>query len=189
MTDKVSMALNAYEAGFVQRYHTHPRLARFGQTDGHHSFGVAALMINLHPAPSAELLKACITHDMGERFAGDLPAPVKRDNPELAEEHRALEALMLKRYFFDAYPDLSEHDEAWLKAVDMLECHMFLSLTIPEALAKPAWVNLRRAILYRFAVLRKTPTIPTPVINVAELMDLTMYREGFDEPTAKGDYQ
>lgn len=177
-------AINAYEAGYVQRYHTHPRFARFGQNDGHHSYGVAALMIVLHPHPSAELLRVCITHDQGERFAGDLAAPCKRDNPDLAKEHAALERLMLMKYFDRANPDLRDIDYNWLKMVDMLECYMFASLTIPEALDTHAWSQLGEAI-----EARAEACDPAPRLSVRDLMQTAKNRAGFKEAPDAGEYE
>lgn len=187
---KYRETLNMYEAGFVQRYHTHPVLARFGQTDGHHQFSVAALMLNIHPNPSRDLLIACLTHDVGERFACDLAAPVKRDNPELAEAHADLEESYRVNHFHNANPELNTTDHFWLKAIDMLECYMYASIVCPQALDTKPWKGLRLAIVNRFIELCRNAPAPefSPRINVAELMQQAYDGRGFNEPPTGGKY-
>lgn len=78
----------------------------------------------LHPAPSADLLKAITFHDSAERWVGDVPAPSKwwivpemRMTLDTAEERilRGLEVLV----------QLSREDQGWLKALDLLELYLF----------------------------------------------------------------
>lgn len=63
--------------GQTKRYHTEVLLKE--QDVAQHTFNVAWLCWLLSQRePSAELLMSALAHDAGERWTGDLPAPVKR---------------------------------------------------------------------------------------------------------------
>lgn len=65
-----------YEAGSVERFHTRPGLRAC--TDAKHSHGVAMLCFFLSDGlPSVNLLMEALTHDLGELYTGDVPAPTK----------------------------------------------------------------------------------------------------------------
>ena len=112
------------EAGVVPRCHT------FGAPDptytiGQHSWNATNLLLLLHPDPEPVLIKAIMWHDAAERFTGDVPAPVKWNNPILGQELDRVERLILEKY--DMYHDLTPYQLSWLHAVDRLElflwCH------------------------------------------------------------------
>ena len=179
----IENTINCYEAGAVTRYHTHPRFSQFAQSDAAHSWGVTALIIQLHPEPSRDLLIAGTMHDTGERFAGDLPAPVKRANPELAAMHGALEAKLRSTTVHRGDYTISDEDNKWLKFADMLECIMFASLTVPQALLTPPWLSLMDAIESFAETLN-----PRPLLDVRSLMDAARDRQGFAELAGSFDY-
>ena len=179
----IENTINCYEAGSVTRYHTHPRFNRFTQSDGAHSWSVAALIIQIHPNPSKELIIAGIMHDTGERFAGDLPAPVKRANPKLAALHAELETKLRAATVHMGDYTITKEEAMWLKLSDMLECIMFASITIPEALTTKPWMSLMDTI----EAFAETVT-PLPSVNIRGLMDATISRQGFDELAGSFDY-
>src|SRR6266705_5974190 len=74
----------------VRRFHTVP-CAGEPQTVGQHSCGVALIVLACHPLPSAQLLQACLTHDLNESVLGDLPAPTKWRSAVLNKEWEKLE--------------------------------------------------------------------------------------------------
>lgn len=76
-------------AGHVQRYHTWPHLR--AQSVGEHTFQLLRLVLQVYPAISKEALVYIVTHDMGEIKTGDLPYPIKKDNPVLQQECDRLE--------------------------------------------------------------------------------------------------
>ena len=119
-----------YNSSFTQRWHTHPRLARMGQTLGHHQWGCAALLSQLHPAPSSALLLAALFHDVGESETGDTPYNAKRKHGDLfgAVEKEAQERISGHAFV------LSDEDQLWLKLVDRLESWMFVALHAPDLL-------------------------------------------------------
>lgn len=61
----------------VLRYHTSMSLR--DETVGHHSHGVATLIVLLNPLASKELIVSALYHDLEEHVTGDLPSTVKRD--------------------------------------------------------------------------------------------------------------
>lgn len=107
------------EGGNVLRCHTMPCLGR-DYTVAHHSFNAVSLVLQLHPRPSVNLLKAVAWHDMGERWAGDLPSPALQLNPLLKEAYEIAEQRALIRAGI-RFPMLTPEEKKWLSAVDKLE--------------------------------------------------------------------
>lgn len=171
-----------YEAGKVQRYHTHPRLARFGQTDADHSWGVAALLLQLHPNPSIALLTAAILHDTGERFAGDMPAPVGRDNPALAASHKSLEGDLRRAHVYRGDYQLTDEETLWLKLCDRLECLMYASVTLPEMTSSRPWAQL-------MDVVQQTKLTPAPLVPIYDVIYMALARHGVEEAPEGGLYK
>jgi 5'-deoxynucleotidase YfbR-like HD superfamily hydrolase len=106
------------EGAAVERCHTLPHHGSY--SNGAHQYGCAMLYLELHPAPSLYTLRAILTHDLGERWVGDNPAPAKWSMPKELRaalaglEDQCLEAMSLKY-------DLTENEAKWLKAVDCLD--------------------------------------------------------------------
>jgi 5'-deoxynucleotidase YfbR-like HD superfamily hydrolase len=106
------------EGGAVQRCHTFPQ--HHGPYDvAQHSYGAVSLLLLLHPNPSLNLIKAVQWHDIGERWLGDMPSPAKTGNQHLAEVYEAEEEKILT--LLGLYFELSNQEENWLKAVDILD--------------------------------------------------------------------
>lgn len=110
------------EAGAVERSHVMPHHGSY--TVGKHSFDMALLLLVLHPDPSINLLKACLVHDLGERFTGDVPHPAKMLDGEMAKrlarmEHAAHEKL-------GTTVDLTTEERAWLVGLDQIEFLLWL---------------------------------------------------------------
>ena len=69
-------------AGFVHRWHagtSAPWLAHTNDRIDGHGGRMAVLALHLWPDCSRDLLAACVTHDLGEYIAGDLPQSSKLD--------------------------------------------------------------------------------------------------------------
>lgn len=132
------MTAQSWLAHRVQRYHTNPHLALYGQTNADHAWGVAAIIAWLKPDASADLLRAALFHDAGEYEVGDLPAPFKQLHPAIAEQHREAEAQAQE----DLSPEpiaLTEVGQQWLRLADMVEAIMFTGLRAPHLLETPDW--------------------------------------------------
>lgn len=131
-------------AGDVSRYHT---IGVNMQTVGHHSWGVAMLISKLHPNPSVNLLKAALWHDMAERVTGDLPAPVKWNNPQIAKALEELEAQYMVQNGLTC--PLTLEEVQWLKFCDMLECYFYAEQAGPSF--KEVYLNAKKALEQRVA--------------------------------------
>jgi 5'-deoxynucleotidase YfbR-like HD superfamily hydrolase len=119
--------MNKYRRGYaVKRWHTETVLVE--QNVGHHSAGVAALLIELYaPAePPARLLIAALVHDLPESTYGDTPATAKWESPKLKQE---LDNLDTKWYEKTTTPNpdhtLPDDELALLKMCDLLELFIY----------------------------------------------------------------
>ncbi len=106
------------QAGRIVRYHTHPTIQP--QTVAAHSHGVAMIVWRIYgDKVSSNLLMAALTHDLAEKAIGDVPAPVKWNNPGLMTEFRRLEDQYNKLNHIDFA--LTEEESLILKIADTLE--------------------------------------------------------------------
>ena len=139
-----------YMAGGVQRYHTNPAMARLGQTNADHQGRCVQLLLALHPAPSVALIKAVALHDLGERWAGDLPAPFKRDFPALSEAHAEAELALAEAALGGPLDnDLDREDVRWLVMIDKLEAWAFMHCHARGEAERGGWLDARKACMAR----------------------------------------
>lgn len=114
-----------YSSGGTRRYHNRPKL---DQNVKEHSWGVAVIIISLHPNPSVNLLKAAVLHDASETVFGDFLSPAKNAFPLLKELDIKCNDLfwedIFKKYGVK-YPDLNEEEIVWLNYADIYECYLF----------------------------------------------------------------
>lgn len=75
------LTLDPRSAGKISRYHTWERIR--DQSVGEHTWQLLRIILAVHRHASPELLRWTMFHDVGERVTGDVPFPVKRENPEL----------------------------------------------------------------------------------------------------------
>lgn len=105
----------------VRRYHTEPVIR--DETVGHHCANVCAILIDLYQPemPSHALLYAGLTHDTGEYYTGDIPAPAKKENQRFASAYRSMEEGWLRR---ENVPKgcLTEDEYGALKFADSFDC-------------------------------------------------------------------
>jgi 5'-deoxynucleotidase YfbR-like HD superfamily hydrolase len=85
---------------------------------------MAMMALELHPAPSMELVMACLRHDVHERWLGDVPAPVKWNNADLRQALWALENRINDTMKLSVNLKSNE-DRTWLKGLDALELFLF----------------------------------------------------------------
>jgi 5'-deoxynucleotidase YfbR-like HD superfamily hydrolase len=129
-----------YKSGFVQRWHTHPVLARSGQTLGHHQWGVATIIAALHPAPSAALLMTAMWHDVGEAVAGDVPHTAKRANLTLSYELGKVED-KARQKLTRCKIAISDEGHAWIELADRLEAYLYVQTVEPRLLDGDDWIE------------------------------------------------
>jgi 5'-deoxynucleotidase YfbR-like HD superfamily hydrolase len=88
------------KAGGVRRCHTARMI--FPESVGEHSWGVAAIITQIDPSKSYELLKAAIFHDAAECVTGDIPSTFKEnlraDAPGMADVLEKWEEAILKKH-------------------------------------------------------------------------------------------
>lgn len=117
--------IDSWLAHRTRRWHTNPHLAHVGQNLADHSWGVAQIIMQLHPNPSRELIGAALMHDAGEHVVGDVPGPAKKRFPAAAAAWAAIEKVEAERlmpgWLVEALPNLSEEDRKWLSLADGLE--------------------------------------------------------------------
>lgn len=114
------------KTGMVRRCHTMPSVEY--QTIGHHSWGVAMILLNVHPNPSVQLLKAALQHDMSEQWLGDMPATAKWRFKSLQAAYNEAEATIESEQGLAV--ELTEIEQNWLKAADLLELMYWCLLNI-----------------------------------------------------------
>jgi 5'-deoxynucleotidase YfbR-like HD superfamily hydrolase len=134
--------MNLYLSSFVQRWHTDARLAPKGQNLGHHQWGVATLILTLHPNPSRSLILAALTHDAGEFLTGDHPYGFKHLYPALAaqvEQAGAEERDDMLGFRLE----IDETEQAWLEMCDRLESVLYVSVHDPDRLRQEDWKKVR----------------------------------------------
>jgi 5'-deoxynucleotidase YfbR-like HD superfamily hydrolase len=107
--------LSIRQGGNVKRFHTRTMLREHLVSS--HSWGVATLVLAVHPLASADLLKAALYHDVAEGTTGDIAAPTKWEHPELAAAARKVEQHVEK--YLGIEPSLTTDEEAVLKFCDM----------------------------------------------------------------------
>ena len=132
-------------SGLVRRWHANPDLAWTGETNGHHQWVVASLIAALNPNASAALLVEAIWHDVGEVMAGDLPAPFKAENPELAAAHAEFEHAQRKRICGQRYLSVTEH--LWLVLADRLAAQLWMLAHRSDIAGRDGWPEARAQLL------------------------------------------
>lgn len=93
-------------------------------TVGQHSFDMLTLLFLLYPgAPSLDLVKAVIYHDVAERWTGDMPSSAKASDGNLAKRMDLAEQRILKTIGVNIA--ISEDDRTWLSGLDRLELYLW----------------------------------------------------------------
>ena len=109
------------EAGKVRRFHIVPLINHYDVAQ--HSWGMAILLQMLHPDPSIDLTWAVLSHDIHERYTGDVPYTAKLMSPDLKAGLSLMERSVENQ--LGIRMELTEEEAAWLKALDMLELFLF----------------------------------------------------------------
>ena len=122
--------------GYCTRWHANAAMAHIRETLAEHHARIAQILLALHPDPSLALIDAALHHDAGEPEVGDVPSPVKRDNPELAAILDAIEARARRRL---GVPEVREADRDWLKFADRLAAFLHVQHVNPRELDDLDW--------------------------------------------------
>jgi 5'-deoxynucleotidase YfbR-like HD superfamily hydrolase len=110
----------------VIRYHT---VFTFNnETVGHHSHGVAMMVLMMKPDASASLLKAALYHDLAEQVVGDIPSPTKRQSG-LGKHLDKLELAIIEDAGIEN-PKLTDEEARVLKLADIAQGALFCAREI-----------------------------------------------------------
>ena len=110
----------------VSRYHT---VFTFNnETVGHHSHGVAMMVLMMKPDASASLLKAALYHDLAEQVVGDIPSPAKRQFG-LGQRLDKLELSIIEEAGIEN-PALTDEETRILKLADIAQGALFCAREI-----------------------------------------------------------
>lgn len=161
----MSNVRTAHATGQTVRYHTNPVMARLHQTDADHSWGVAMIILKLHPNPSRNLIAQAIVHDSGEKWAGDLSYPFKKMYPEIGLEHVYAEKQLALDHKIPQY-ELTSEEQTWLRLADRLECHLYAEIFHPWVVKQPDWVKQHELIIEMAKDLGINQDIFEPQINL-----------------------
>tara|TARA_R100000781_G_scaffold6610_1_gene6716 strand:+ start:1230 stop:1745 length:516 start_codon:yes stop_codon:yes gene_type:complete len=117
----VSNVLNVLDGGEVKRYHTMSIIGE--QSVASHSWGVAVILNWLKPDISKTAILKALAHDVAEKRTGDMPAPTKWNNPDLAKELSVVEKNIELELGVDY--ELTEEEHEYFKQSDMFELLMY----------------------------------------------------------------
>jgi len=106
-------------AGGVRRYHTWPVLVQ--QTNADHTYHCIRLYLQIFGPLPPDVTTFLVWHDSGELKTGDLPFPVKAQNPVLKAETDRLEGEAKTAMGAQFEGVLSYYEMRRLKIVDLLE--------------------------------------------------------------------
>lgn len=133
--------MNLYKlirSGLVRRWHTDPDMAHTGETNAQHQWAVASLVLALHPAPSLDLVREALWHDVGEMGCGDLPAYFKAAQPDIAAAHAEVEA-QIRAGICPVITDLAPNDLDWLILCDRLAAWLWMAEREPRLIEHVDW--------------------------------------------------
>ena len=167
----------AYLAAMALRWHVNPHLSHTRETLGHHGAAAAILAHALWP-DDAEVLWACIAHDLGEISTGDVPSPAKLANPELALMLTSIEAAALDamgvRYQPSDRLDLVDRLEAYLWMMH----HAAPQRLTPEWRKSLAWIE-GMALEQGVPVANAVQVILADARKSAGVVDVAPVKRGF----------
>lgn len=109
--------------GRVERCHTIPHHGSY--SNAAHSWGVAMLMYYLFPEDYPRLSIYCLTHDIGEGWMGDIPAPAKWALGDAAKVIEGIENDLIEEAGCPREDSLSSADLEKLKTCDRLELYIW----------------------------------------------------------------
>ena len=142
-----------FAAARVTRWHTHPRLSlTHDPLDGHQG-RVARIIMALHPAPSAQLLMAALTHDDGEHVTGDMPGHFKAQmangyaiDAEVMAHLADAEDNARSELWGNVHINVTGDNADWLRLADRIDAFMWCGFHAAEEMDKPEWQRARQWI-------------------------------------------
>lgn len=121
--DILNNLVKARCGGKVERCHTIPHMP--GYTNAAHSWGVAMLMFYLFPEDFPRLSIYCLTHDIGEGWTGDIPAPALWAIQEVRNRLESVENSLIEAAGCPRVDQLTKEDHEKLKICDRFELYLW----------------------------------------------------------------
>ena len=121
-----------------------------------HTFHVMRIYLEIFGAISSQTAENILVHDMGEIASGDIPFPIKMNNPVLKEEIDRLEEDALEQMGLHQH-QLSILEKTRIKICDLLEMWEFgmVEVSMGNHYAKPIVEQTSRATRDMMAVLHE----------------------------------
>jgi len=131
----------------VNRWHANacPELRNSGDTISAHQKRCGALIRQLWPDASDELVRMAECHDEAEKMIGDMPYPAKRDFPALATVYEMAERQVMRGMGLP----MPEHgiDSDKIKLVDRIDAYRWMMLHAPRLEADQEWEDALARII------------------------------------------
>ena len=105
-------------AGSVIRYHS-TMIDKKQRVDSH-SWEVAIILAHIYGPITSDLMLYALTHDCSEQSTGDIPAPVKRDKPELKDIFDELEDEYMRDVLSISHPEFTLEEKLAVKYADII---------------------------------------------------------------------
>lgn len=118
------------EAGQVMRYHS--TLIREKQSNSEHQYEVAVILSHIYPEGSKELMLYALTHDSSEIFTGDMPAPIKREEPKLKQVLDQIESTYRREILELPFVAFTKEEYLAVKYADILSGIYFTSMRMAQ---------------------------------------------------------
>ena len=140
----MSALFDTWNAGHTLRWHANTchALQRSGDTVSAHSGRMAVMASQLWPADAA-LIAACLVHDLPEAHVGDVPGPVKRDNPDLYAALTAAEGRIAEKFGWQFA------DTPRLSFLDRFDAYLWMLHIAPDQARNRDWTQCRKWLLVR----------------------------------------
>ena len=114
-------------AGQLRRYHTWPIIGQ--QTIAEHCWQLMRIYMCVVDKLDIHMIRHIQFHDIGEHFTGDIPYPVKHDNPKLKELIDSIEmrAQVTQLDYWNSFHPiaLTDQDRVLFKQIELTEMAEF----------------------------------------------------------------
>jgi len=112
--DRLALLLSG---GKVHRYHQDGQ----PQSVSEHTWRMLVILLHFWPLANRSMILAALYHDVAERYTGDIPNPVKRHSPQVAEVVKQMERDFHEHLHISTTSELTVEDQARVSCADYLE--------------------------------------------------------------------
>lgn len=127
MNDDDAVRLDTRLSGQLKRYHTWPIIGQ--QTIAEHCWQLLRIYCYVSDKIDPHMIYQIAFHDIGETYTGDVPYPVKSDNPQLKALMDMMEqrSVCLQFDYWDAFKQicLTDDDKKLFKHIELVEMAEF----------------------------------------------------------------